>query len=190
MIFAIADHVKQIIEHTKTQTRRSSARYQIGKLYAIQPKRTAKAIPEGKILIIGKRGEHSAYDVISESDAKQEGGYTPEQFERLYSKIHPNWKIRYAYTFRFFTTDRLERERRATLKRIEQLRVKFTLVRDFDRKKPLSESELDTLKSEIYQKIGWTPVNFTQRIVHVFTTPERKPEDEVAITGKIKPQTK
>jgi len=106
MIFSIADHVKQIIEHTKIQTRRSSDRYRTGKLYAIQPKRTASGISEGKILIVGKKVEYSSQSQISELDAKREGGYTPLEFERLYSKIHPHWKIRYAYTFRFIKANR------------------------------------------------------------------------------------
>jgi len=90
MIFAFKDHVKQIMEHTKTETRRNSNRYQVGRLYAIQPKRTAKAIPQGKILITNKRVEYSIFQ-ISENNAKREGGYTPEQFERLYSEIHPKF---------------------------------------------------------------------------------------------------
>ena len=108
MIFAISDHVKQIIEHTKTQTRRSSARYRYGRYYLIQPKRTSKGISEGKILITSKRVEYANRGSISELDAKREGSYTPEQFERLYSEIHPNWKIRYAYTFVFVEAKRLE----------------------------------------------------------------------------------
>jgi len=76
------------------------------------------------------------------------------------------------------------------MKREKRLRVKFTLAMDLDRNTKLSEGELDKLRSQIYRKTGYNPVKFHQRIVHVFTTPERKPEDEVAITGKIKPQTK
>lgn len=114
MIFSIADHVKQVIGGTKTQTRRSSGRYQVGKLYSIQPKRTAKGISEGKIKIVVKAEEwkrEKDLDLgqlifhwggkISVEDAKAEGGYTPEEFEGLYEKLHPNWRVRWAYTFKF-----------------------------------------------------------------------------------------
>ena len=76
------------------------------------------------------------------------------------------------------------------MKRVKRVRVKFTLVKDFDRRKRLSESELDELKSEVYQKTGWTPVKLTQRIVHAFVTPERTEDSEVGITGKIKQERK
>lgn len=100
MIFSVANHIEQIIKGEKTQTRRSSDRYEVGKTYAIQPARTAKAISQGRIRIIHKMCE--VWDLkISPDDAKAEGGYTVEQFEKLYEKLHPNWDARWAYTFRF-----------------------------------------------------------------------------------------
>ena len=76
------------------------------------------------------------------------------------------------------------------MKREKRLRVKFTLTKDFDRTTKMSDAELDKERLDLFRKTGWNPIWQHQRIVHVFTTPERKPEDEVAITGKIKPQTK
>ena len=96
----MADHVEQIKNGTKTQTRRQSKVYLKGKTYSIQPKRGEPGIPEGRILIVQKRIEQQPF-MISFSDAKAEGGYTPEQFEALYSKMYPGWTERYAYTFRF-----------------------------------------------------------------------------------------
>jgi len=98
VIFAKADHIRQIIAGTKTQTRRPSGRYQVGRTYAVQPGRGKPAIPEGRILITGKRLEDRR---ISREDAKVEGGYTPDEFETLYESMYPDWVWRYAYTFKF-----------------------------------------------------------------------------------------
>lgn len=105
MIFSISNHIEQIIKGTKTQTRRASDRCQVGKLYSIQPSRTAKGIPKGKIKIVDKVREIWDY-TINPDDAKAEGGYTPEEFEALYEKLHPNWDERIAYTFRFIPTEK------------------------------------------------------------------------------------
>ena len=100
MIFAIGKHIELIIKGLKTQTRRSSDRYKMGKLYSIQPGRTKKGITQGKIKIIDKTREIWP-STIRPDDAKAEGGYTPEEFEELYEKLHPGWDERLAYTFRF-----------------------------------------------------------------------------------------
>ena len=102
MIFAVKGHVQQVINGEKTQTRRISNRYNVGQTYAVQPKRTAKGIPEGRILITAKRLElYHFMTHVSEEDAKAEGGYIPVEFETLYEKMHPNWEERWAYTFQF-----------------------------------------------------------------------------------------
>ncbi len=101
MIFSVGDHIEQIIAGTKTQTRRKSGWYIVGKTYAIQPCRTCKVISEGRILITDKRAEWRHDNAISESDAQAEGGYTPLQFEDLYLRMDRGWSVRYAYTFSF-----------------------------------------------------------------------------------------
>lgn len=106
MIFSIGNHIQLILNGKKTQTRRSSDRYEVGKLYSIQPKRTAKGIPQGKIEITHKRRER--WPFITTGDAEAEGGYTPQEFEELYEKINPNWHQRLAYTFRFVETKKWE----------------------------------------------------------------------------------
>jgi hypothetical protein len=126
MIFSLQDHIEQIKAGTKTQTRRPSDRYKVNKVYAIQPGRGKKGIPDGKIFIVAKRMEvKSSYipwkkiidnDIsnyvpayyILQSEAHDEGGYTPREYEKLYEKLYPNWKIRYAYLFRYFPTEILE----------------------------------------------------------------------------------
>jgi len=128
MIFGIGDHIQQIINGTKTMTRRSSSRYQVGKLYAIQPCRTCKGIPEGKIYISFKKREWKpdfsdlpddakfarkgremeAGCPIRDWEAIAEGGYNPEEFEELYEKTHPNWIERWAYYISFFSVEDLE----------------------------------------------------------------------------------
>ena len=101
MIFSISDHVEQIKNGSKTQTRRKSKTYLVGKTYSIQPGRTKSGIPEGRILILKKLVETNPFDCISEEDAMAEGGYDVEQFEFLYTRMYPDWKERYAYTFKF-----------------------------------------------------------------------------------------
>jgi len=108
MIFS-KDHIEQIIWETKTQTRRSSDRYQVGKLYAIQPCRTCKGISDGKILILRKWNEVNPYEpwkevyppLISWDDAQAEGGYAPQNYEALYEKLNPGWTVRWVYAFEF-----------------------------------------------------------------------------------------
>lgn len=98
MIFSVGNHVQLIQKGQKTQTRRDSDRYEVGKTYAIQPCRTCKAIKEGRIMIIDKKWEMGFVHPV---DAKAEGGYRVDEFEELYEKLHPFWYKRWAYTFRF-----------------------------------------------------------------------------------------
>lgn len=104
MIFSVGDHIQQIIAGKKTQTRRKSGGYIVGKTYAVQPGRTKPGIPEGRILITDKRSETRAY--ISVEDAKAEGGYTPYEFEKLYRRMDYAWQKRYVYTFKFIPTEK------------------------------------------------------------------------------------
>ena len=101
MIFSMADHIEQIKKGTKTQTRRLSKTYLVGKTYPINPKRTRPGIPEGRILITEKREEKYLDGGISESDALAEGGYTSGQYEAIFKRMYPDWIKRYAYTFEF-----------------------------------------------------------------------------------------
>jgi len=110
MIFS-KTHIEQIITGTKTQTRRSSNRYHVGRTYAIQPCRTCKGIAEGRILITAKKAEYKHYLIrLSLEDAKAEGGYTPEEYEELYRQMHRGWMERWAYTFKFLPSG--DREKR------------------------------------------------------------------------------
>ena len=128
MIFSIDDHIEQIQLATKTQTRRPSDKYQIGQLYAIQPGRNEKGIPEGKIYIGQKFKEYKpdlenvplhaefvrgwksleAGYPLRRDDAEQEGGYTVFEYEELYEKMYPGWTERWAYWFRFFTVEEIQ----------------------------------------------------------------------------------
>lgn len=104
MIFSIGDHIEQIKAGTKTQTRRPTDRYKVGGLYAVQPGRGKKGTPDGKIRIFRKWREIAALDIISWVDAEREGGYTIMEYEKVYSKMYPNWFVRWAYDFRFIHT--------------------------------------------------------------------------------------
>ena len=101
MIFSIDDHIEQIKAGTKTQTRRPSARYIVGRKYAIQSGRGQPGIKDGKILIIDKIVETKPFDKIFRQDAKAEGGYSPEEYEELYEKMYPGWVERYVYQFQY-----------------------------------------------------------------------------------------
>ena len=101
MIFSIGDHIEMIKSGQKTQTRRPSARYSVGKSYSIQPGRRKVGIAEGRIKITNKVKESSTWSFISREDAWDEGLYTPLKFEELYSKMYPGWFIRWAYTFEY-----------------------------------------------------------------------------------------
>lgn len=113
MIFSIGNHISQIIDGSKTQTRRPTDRYEVGKTYAIQPGRGKFGIPEGRVLILSKVYETKGiggnplwglpYDITPE-EANAEGGYTPEEYEVGYEKIYPNWRERWAYRFKFIST--------------------------------------------------------------------------------------
>jgi len=104
LIFSIRGHIDAIINGEKTQTRRPSNRYIVGRLYAIQKGRGCPAIPDGKIRIIDKKVETKPFDKIFYKDAKAEGGYSTEEYERLYEKMYPHWIERYVYEFHFIPT--------------------------------------------------------------------------------------
>lgn len=114
MIFSVDGSIQKIIDGTKTQTRRPTDRYQVGKDYAIQPGRGKKAIPEGRIRILRKGFEAQGiggnppwpfpYDTTPQ-EASAEGGYTPQEFEALYEELYPSWRTRWAYTLEFIPSD-------------------------------------------------------------------------------------
>jgi hypothetical protein len=104
MIFSVDGSIEKIKLGTKTQTRRPTDRYQVGKTYAIQPGRTKPGIPEGRIKIVKKWKEEFSPSILSwipAWDADAEGGYKSQDFELLYQKMYPNWTERYAYEFEY-----------------------------------------------------------------------------------------
>ena len=112
MIFSLADHIEQIKAGTKTQTRRPTNRYKEDHLYAIQPGRGKKGIPDGKILVLGCVEEHRSglvlFGLLTKEAAKAEGGYTPKEYEALYESMYPGWQTRYAFLFDYFTAEEIE----------------------------------------------------------------------------------
>lgn len=118
MIFSVADHVEQIVNGTKTQTRRDSGKYEVGRTYAIQPGRTKPADPRGRILITHNWLEHSTTSdgeifQIHPIDAEAEGGYGVDEYEKLYDQLHPEWKHRWVYEFEFWSAESIETLKRA-----------------------------------------------------------------------------
>lgn len=109
MIFAVDGHVQAVKDGLKTQTRRRNGQnYKKGRLYSVQPKRTAKGIPEGKILILNKVVETREKNYpISFEDAYAEGCYVPDEFEELYEKLCPGWIERTKFVFQFVPTQSL-----------------------------------------------------------------------------------
>ena len=121
MIFSEPNHIAYIrnglptIEQCKpilikTQSRRPKRGiYKVGKSYAVQRKRGAKAEPDIRIVMDEIWREIRYYEPertntklmpISIEDALAEGGYLPTEFEEVYSKIDPgNWLSRWAFAF-------------------------------------------------------------------------------------------
>jgi len=104
MIFAVPGHTELIKQHIKVETRRRNDRYKKGETYSIQPKRTAKGIPEGRIKITAKCIEHSWEGPIDRVSAIHEGNYTVLEYERLYERLNPKWTERVAYLFEYVPT--------------------------------------------------------------------------------------
>lgn len=108
MIFSVDDSIEKIKAGTKTQTRRPTDRYLVGKDYAVQLGRTKPGIPEGRIRMLKKSSESwkpKDRPAISRSDARKEGGYIPAHFEQLYEKMYPGWIERYAYEFEYVPSE-------------------------------------------------------------------------------------
>ena len=104
MIFQ-KEHIEQIKNEIKTQTRRvNRGKYKIGKDYAVQPCRTCKGIKDMRIVIDkiylekcwGSKYKDGAFVgdrqiLISKENAKAEGNYTPEEFEKKFRELNPKW---------------------------------------------------------------------------------------------------
>ena len=113
MIFSIGSHIYHIMTGYKTQTRRPTDRYDVGKTYAVQAGRGKSGIPEGRILITRKWEEFKwtyfgrlafIREFISKEDALAEGFYKPKEYEELYDKMYPSWKSRWVYEFEFHSS--------------------------------------------------------------------------------------
>lgn len=102
MIFNVPGHIEMILHGVKTQTRRvNRGKYQIGKTYAIQPKRTAKGIEGYRIQILDIYEER--YPLIKYDDAKAEGNYSRIEYERTFRLLNPSWKqgdVRWVFKFK------------------------------------------------------------------------------------------
>lgn len=104
MIFQ-EDHIKQILEGKKTQTRRVSlGGYKPGKDYAIQPGRGKFGILGYRIFIEEIQHEWPDHGIpISPEDAEAEGDYHPFDYELHFRKLNPRWNSeegRWAIKFR------------------------------------------------------------------------------------------
>lgn len=90
MIFS-PKHIKLIKKGQKTQTRRLSAGvYRIGRDYSVQPGRGKPGVPKLRIKITDIGLEVGR---ISARDAKAEGGYTPDEYEREFKRLYPNYEL-------------------------------------------------------------------------------------------------
>lgn len=93
----------------KTQTRRTNrGTYKVGRSYAVQRKRGAKAEPDIRI-VMDRIWEERVPCEISEQDARAEGGYTPDKFEDLFTRLYPLWRLagsRWAFEFHVVEKER------------------------------------------------------------------------------------
>jgi len=90
----------------KTQTRRlNRGIYQVGKDYAVQRKRGVKAEPDIRIVMdrIWEEREvtNTVLSYISKENAWAEGGYQPEEYEKVFRELNPKWDgfSRWAFEF-------------------------------------------------------------------------------------------
>ena len=93
----------------KTETRRSNRGiYQVGKDYAVQPKRGVRAEPGIRIVMDNIWSERCMYPTHPKSiiqifgmHAWAEGGYTPDQFEKIFRALNPKWDGQKRWAFAF-----------------------------------------------------------------------------------------
>ena len=118
MIFQGSYDLEMIKAQKKTQTRRiNKGVYQIGRSYAVQLKRGAKAEP-GIRIVMDKIWEESEAEVIideryprmgriciSTKDALAEGGYTPLEYELEFEKLYPIWDGKSRWVFEFHAVE-------------------------------------------------------------------------------------
>jgi hypothetical protein len=101
----------------KTQTRRiNRGIYKVGKSYAVQPKRGAKAEEDIRIVMDRIWEETPKYwcgsyygFCISQEDARAEGNYSPKEYEELFYKLNPKWDAFGRWVFKFHPV-RIDRE--------------------------------------------------------------------------------
>ena len=93
-------HFDMVLDGTKTQTRRvNRGKYQVGKSYAIQACRTCKGV-EGYRIVMDRILEEPCgewngfYHRIYKLDALAEGGYTENEFEKVFRELNPKWDSR------------------------------------------------------------------------------------------------
>jgi hypothetical protein len=92
-------HIGLILTGKKTQTRRPSNRYVIGRTYAIQPGRCKASVGRIRILDMWMEVRETTMPTIRTTDALAEGGYTPVDYETLYRYLYPHWETRWCYRF-------------------------------------------------------------------------------------------
>jgi hypothetical protein len=114
MIFNVPGHITMIRKGKKTQTRRvNRGIYQVGRDYAVQQKRGVNAERGIRIKIEkiweetqSARSEYYPYPIsISAYDAKQEGGYTPYEYELEFRRAYPNWNGKTRWVFYFLVIE-------------------------------------------------------------------------------------
>ena len=121
MIFSVDGHIEMIrnglysiftdekgdpTSIVKTHTRRlNRGIYQVGRDYAVQRKRGIKAEPdirivmdriweekaEGFLILAADDEMYPGENNITKEDALAEGGYTPEEFEKVFRELNPGW---------------------------------------------------------------------------------------------------
>jgi hypothetical protein len=108
MIFQ-KDDINKIINGEKTQTRRvNRGRYQLNRPYAIQLGRGKPALNGYKIVFDTIEVEKPP-TLISWDDAQAEGGYLPDEYEKLFQRLYPTWNClsddRWVFKFHVIRVD-------------------------------------------------------------------------------------
>jgi len=96
----------------KTQTRRlNRGLYKVGKDYAVQRKRGVKVEPDIMIVMdwIWKEDvskPNMFYTTITKENALAEGGYIPEEFEKIFSEVSSKWDGWERWVFKFHVVEK------------------------------------------------------------------------------------
>ena len=86
MIFG-PELIGKVLDGSKTVTRRRSSRYQVGKVYSVQPGRGRKHVGHIRVLVASEE----CLGGVSYRSAQAEGFESPAAFSEYWAALHGSW---------------------------------------------------------------------------------------------------